>query len=467
MGRLPTSLGRSGLISKLRVRSARSPWRQLVRSFATLAAGETAARLIGFIAVALMARRLGPGGFGIAVVGVTLVHSFRSVMDSGTEIMGVRDTSRTSHRFRELTEPVLGLRLALSLAASMLFALIALVIPGTADDRQALLMFALVLPMMGLNIRFMVLGVDAPKAVASGHVASQILLAVGVLIFVHDRKDLLLVPLLYAAAELLYASVVLASVARRSGVLRPRVEIDTWRRAVRSGLPLAITGLAGAVKYPLGLLLIAALLGAKDVGLFGAAYKPVMFFSTLLALLSISFLSYYSRSVGGEEHRELTRKTVTTAALVSIPLAMVISAGSATAMSLAFGPDYAGSATPFAILAWTLPLLAMSLPYANILIAGDKQGVFMRHNIAGAIVNVAATAGAVPLFGLAGAAGATVASSALVMVLNYRSAARFGLTEPLWPVTSRRNTGHAATVPVPSQGKDPGMSAPASPKGAG
>lgn len=401
-----------------------------------------------------MARRLGPGGFGIAVVGVTLVHSFRSVMDSGTEVMGVRDTSRTSHRFRELTEPVMGLRLALSLAASMLFALIASAIPGTADDRQALLMFALVLPMMALNIRFMVLGVDAPKAIASGHVASQMLLAVGVLILVHDRKDLLLVPLLYAAAELLYASVVLASVARRSGILRPRVELDTWRHAVRSGLPLAITGLAGAAKYPLNLLLIAALLGPKDVGLFGAAYKPVMFFSTLLALLSISFLSHYSRSVGGEEHRELTRKTVTTAALVTIPLAMVISAGSATAMSLAFGPDYAGSATPFAILAWTLPLLALSLPYGNILIAADRQGVFMRHNIAGTTANVAVTAAAIPLFGLVGAACATVVSAALVMALNYRSAVRFGLTESLWAGASRRGASRAPTVPESSGGNE-------------
>ena len=441
------------MIARIGLRPGGPLWRELVRSFITLAAGESIARAIGFVAVILMARRLGPGGFGVAILGMTLVHSFRSIVDSGTEIMGVRNTSRTNDRFRELTEPVLGLRLALCLTASLLFAAIALTIPAAADDRRALVMFAFVLPVMGLNIRFMVLGVDAPKAAAFGHVAAQILFALGTLFLLHDRNDLPRVPLLYAAAEMLYAAIIMTVVARQVGIIRPRIELDAWRQAVRTGLPLAVTGLAGAAKYSLGLLLIASLLDAKNVGLFGAAYKPVMFFSTLLALLSLSFLSMYSRSVGGKEHGELTRKTVVAAAVVTVPLAIVVSAGSGTVLSMAFGPDYAGSAAPLAILAWTLPLLAMSLPYGNILIAGDRQWLFMRHNIAGVIASVAGTAAAIPLFGLAGAAYATVLAAALVMALNYRSAVRLGLTESLWAVFSGRSA-EQPTVPSPPGGSE-------------
>jgi O-antigen/teichoic acid export membrane protein len=122
-------------------------------------------------------------------------------------------------------------------------------------------------------------------------------------------------------------------------------------------------------------------------------------------------------------------------------------------VSVAFGPDYAGSAAPLAILAWTLPLLAMSLPYGNILIAADRQWLFMRHNIAGVIANVAGTAAAIPVFGLAGAAYATVLAAALVMALNYRSAVRLGLTESLWAVFSGRSAGEP-TVPLPPGGSE-------------
>jgi stage V sporulation protein B len=448
------------LIRRPQHRSLESPWRALLRSFATLAAGESAARLLGFAAVVVMARRLGPTGFGVAVVGTTLVNWFRIIVDSGTEILGVRDTSRTPHRFRELIEPILGLRLALSLAAAAVFAVAALVVPGTSADREALLLFALVLPMMGLNLRFMVLGVNAARAVAIGNVAGQALVAAGAILLLRDAHDVPLVPLLVAASELLYAAVVLAAVARRPGMIRPRVDLRAWRDTLIAGLPLTVNALAAAANHALDLLVIAALLTRREVGLYGAAYKPVLFFSTLLALLSMSFLSTYSGSERSKDRADLTRRTALTGALVAVPAAVALSVGSVLAMSLLYGPDYAGSAAPLAILAWTLPLLTLALPYGTILIWGDRQAVLMRHNIAGVLTNVTATAAAIPLFGLVGAACASVASLALVLALNYRSAIGLGLAEPLWgrparaasvppPLSSRPETGQASYGPAP------------------
>src|SRR5205823_3311667 len=48
-------------------------WRGLVASFGALAAGEGAARALGFVAVALLARRLGVTAFGLVTLGVSLV----------------------------------------------------------------------------------------------------------------------------------------------------------------------------------------------------------------------------------------------------------------------------------------------------------------------------------------------------------------------------------------------------------
>lgn len=378
-----------------------------------------------------MARRLGPGGFGVAVLGTTLVGWFKLVMDAGTETLGVRDTSRTPHRFRELTEPVLGLRLALSLGAAALLTLTAIAVAETPAEREALLLFALVLPMVGLNLRFMVLGVNAERAVALGNVASQALLAAGVVLLLRDSGDLSLVPLLVAASELLYGALILAAVARRCGFVRPRVDLAVWWKTLREGLPLGVGGLAGAARYSVGLVLIAALLPAADTGLYGAAYKPVLFFSTLVALFSVSFLSSYSASGDHGERAELVRRTVLLCVLVTVPTAALLSAGSPVAMKALYGADYGGSAAPLAILAWSLPLLAVALPYGNVLIWADRQAVFMRHNVISTLASVPGYAVTIPLFGLAGAASTLVASLALALALNYRSAVAYGLTQPL------------------------------------
>ena len=422
-------------------------WRGLLRSFATLAAGEGAARVLGLVTVIVMARRLGPGGFGIAVLGTTLVGWFKLVMDVGTETLGVRDTSRTPHRFRALTEPILGLRLVLSAAAAGLLALTAFGVADTPADRQALMLFALVLPMIALNLRFMVLGVNAERAVALGNVASQAFLAAGALLLLGDRHDLSVVPLLVAAAEFLYAAVVIAAVVRRCGLVRPRIDLAVWRKTLRDGLPLGLGGLAAAARYSVGMLLIAAFLPSSDVGLYGGAYKPVLFFSTLVALFSVSFLSSYSGAGDGAERADLVRKTVALCVLVTVPTAILLSAGASMGIEALYGADYGGSAAPLAILAWSLPLLAIALPFGNVLIWADRQAAFMRNTIAGTLASVPGYAATIPLFGLVGAASTLVASLALVLALNFRSAVAYGLVQPLWG-SPKENSAGARPIPT-------------------
>lgn len=405
--------------------------------------------MLGLVTVVVMARRLGPGGFGVVVLGTTLVTWIKLAMDAGTETLGVRDTSRTPHRFRELTEPVLGLRLALSLGAAALLALMAIVIAETPAERETLLLFALVLPMIALNLRFMVLGVNAERAVAFANVASQALLAAGAVLLLHDPHDLSLVPLLVAATEFLYAAVILAAVGRRYGLIRPRVDRAVWRSTLREGRSLGLAGLAGAARYSLGLVLIATFLPRRDVGLYGAAYKPVVFFSTLVALFSVSFLSSYSGSTDRAERMELVRKTVALCVLVTVPTAVLLTAASPVTMQALYGSDYGGSAAPLAILAWSLPLLAVALPYANVLIWADRQAVLMRHTIAGTLTSVAGYVATIPVFGLLGAAATLVVSLALVLALNYRSAVDLGLAEPLWG-SGRAPSAAAQPLPAPT-----------------
>jgi O-antigen/teichoic acid export membrane protein len=405
-------------------------WRALLRRFTALVAGESVARLLGFVAVILIARRLNPAGFGVGVFGTTLVHWFRIVVDSGTETMGVRDVAREPWRFRELTERILGLRLALSAAAVVLFVGAASVLPGTATDRRAGYLFALILPVVAMNMRWMVLGVEKAKAVAVGNIASQVVMVIGVLLLVQTHDDVLWVPVSMAAGELLYAVVVLVAVRRRFGLVLPRVDLEAWMRVLRSGLPLTITSIARTALYSFDVLLIAAVLARYDVGLYGAAYKPVMFGATIVGLLSVTFLASLASSQGADRVA-LVRRTVVTGVAAGSVAALGLSLLAGRLMTDLFGESYAGAATALVILAWTIPLMAATLPYSNALIAADRQRVLMVNNLYAAGANVLANLAAVPLFGIEGAAAVTVASFLLVLVLDYLSAVRLDLVEPI------------------------------------
>jgi len=154
-------------------------WRVLVRSFSTLAAGELVARLAGLAAVLLLARRLGPAGFGIVTLGLTLVGWFGLVVDSGTELLNVREVARRPNEFREIASRVLGLRLTISILAAGIFALGVELLARSDVVRSTVVLFALALPGVALNLRWMVLGIHRARAIAVGIVAGRLVLLAG------------------------------------------------------------------------------------------------------------------------------------------------------------------------------------------------------------------------------------------------------------------------------------------------
>jgi stage V sporulation protein B len=437
---------RAGEAARATDRHQLSSWRTVVRSFAELSIGEIVARFIGFVALVAMTRRLGPSAFGVVIVGVTFVLWLRLIVDSGTEILNLRDISRQPDRFKEIAGAVLGLRLCLSGLAIALFLPVALLF-ADASSRWTVWLFALALPAVALNLRFMVLGLRAAKGVAVGNIAAQLLLAAGVLALVRSQDDAFVVPLLVAAGELVYGVVVVAFVARGFGLPLPRVDLLAWRATLCGGLPLMVNHVAAAVVHSFDLLLIAAVLGSYWTGVYGAATKPLMFLATLIALLGGSFLASYS-AASPEQARELFYRMTRLAVAVSLPLALALSVGSGVFLSAAFGSDYADGAIALAILAWFIPLTALGITYGTALLANDRQTVLMRHNIAAALFNIAANVAVVPLAGIEGAAAVTVLSSLLFAFLNYRSCTRLGLVPSADEMLTRAVArGHRPSTP--------------------
>lgn len=414
-----------------------SSWRALVRRFGALAVGEVLAQLCGFVAIIVMARRLDPHGFGLVTLGTTLVVWFGLIADSGTEVLNIRDISRRPEHFKRLAEPVLGLRLVLSGGAMVLLFGASFLASGRSSDRYVLWLFALVLPMLALNLRWMVLGVRGAKAVAVGNVGGRLLLMVGVLLVVWNVHDTLHVPLLSAGAELIYALVVLLSVTRRFGLIRPRVDLEAWRKTLSHSLPLMVNQIARATVYSFDILLIAVLLGREDVGFYGAAIKPVLFLSGALGLFYISFLTSYSTASAGHAGL-LFRRTVAASSAVAGLVAVGVAALSPIIVTLFYGHAYDAAALPLAVLAFSVPVLAMAGAYGTALIAGHRQVALMRNNAAGAVFNIAANFAIIPVAGIAGAAAVTVASEVLNLLLNYRSAVRAQLAPSLAEVIGRR-----------------------------
>src|SRR5204862_6278843 len=173
--------------------------------------------------------------------------------------------------------------------------------------------------------RWMVLGVRSAKAVAAGNVAARAVLALGILAFVHGSPDLRRVPFLELAAELTYAVVISAAVARHFGLARPRIDVAAWTATLRQSLPLLVNAFARAAFYSFDVIAIELFLGPRKVGLYTAASKPVLFFTGALGIFSVSFLSSFSAARRSDAAHWLLRKALRTSFAVCAPVAAVLS----------------------------------------------------------------------------------------------------------------------------------------------
>jgi O-antigen/teichoic acid export membrane protein len=409
---------------------------RVIRSFLTLAAGEWIARMIGAGIQIWLARQLTPGPYGIITLGIALVGWFGLVVDSGTEQLNVREISRRPERFRQLADPVLGLRLALSVAAGVTLAIVTYYLSTSATSSHVLPRFALVLPALALNLRWMVLGIGKARAVAYGNIASRVFLLAAVLALVTAPNNAARVPILEALSEATYGLVIVILVAKAYGFVRPRVDLAAWRSTLTQGFPLLVFGACRATILTIDVAMIALILGHGDTGLYGAALKPVAFFLGALGLFSVSFLSGYSAAPTGET-TSLFRRSALLGFGCMLVVAAALTAG-APLVTVLFGDSYESSAAPLAVLAWMLPIAALSVPYGSVLVARERQDLLMYNNIAGAVFYVCANLIAITFGGITAAAGVRVATYALLLVLNHRVCVSRGLAPSLASVFTRR-----------------------------
>ena len=401
---------------------AASLWRTLLRNFATLFVGETAARVFGLAAVLVLARGFGPQGFGLASVGMAAVGWLALGADSGTELLTVRNVSREPARFREIAERILGLRLALALLATVVYLVAIWFLSRSHGSREVYLGFAPAILAMALNLRWIVLAVEGAKSVAAGNIAARLVFLIGVVgLTLGSNDSVRLVGYPYAAGELAYALVVAAVLAPRFGFLRPRIDWGFWRSTLRESLPLMTGSLARGALFSFDLFLIALVLGPGDAGLYSAGSKPIFFLGTIVTLFHVSFLSSYSAATRSHAPR-VFRRSVRTSLLVAVPLAIVASLSAALLVPAVFGHRYAAAAPVLAILAWKFPLSALTAPYSGLLLSEGRQLLVMRNNLGGAAVSIVGNLIAIPLFGIKAAAVVGVISAITLLWLNYRSA---------------------------------------------
>lgn len=211
----------------------------------------------------------------------------------------------------------------------------------------------------------------------------------------------------------------------------------TWRELWRFATPRAAASACEIAGMHSGIILVSALAGAADAGVYNAALRLALAGTLALQALRLAIAPTLARlltvgDVDGVEH--LHRTAAVWITVVSFPLYLVFVAWPAEVLRL-FGPGFSTGATALAILAAATLVNLATGPVSTLLLMSGRSAVTFAVTAASLSFGIALAVVLVPRYGVTGAAiakaAAVVGENIAVTVLVRRAVGVRTLSRPL------------------------------------
>jgi O-antigen/teichoic acid export membrane protein len=398
--------------------------RGLMTGFVLMALAQLISQVIGFAALALAARKLGPENLGPFSWALEVGRYFTLPTDFGITVLAIRDMAQRPERAREIMGEVLALQIVLGL---LVFAVMVGLAPLIAPDEKS----ASILPITACGVLVTAVvsfdwalrGLQRQPALAVTKILSQVIYGALVVTFLTKGFAGAKVFAWLNVVNLTMAAVLTLGWAWHVAG-RPKVRFDwrrLWRRLMAS-LPIGISFAMIQIYYSLDSVLLGYLKSTEAVGQYAVAYRvPLGIFA--FAAIWVGVI-YPHASAMFVSDRDRLRRQVGTFASYSIAIALPLGLGATFAgqdlMPKLFGDEFSAATTPFILLMWAVAVSVVSVNFGNVLLGcGDEKRYAIGVSI-GAALNIALNFILIPPFGTAGAASATIATELVVVTYMIR-----------------------------------------------
>jgi O-antigen/teichoic acid export membrane protein len=389
-----------------------------VRGGALRVGGFFLGSLVGLLSAALLFRHLGVKDTGRYVTAMSLVAIVAALSDLGLTSIGVRELSRSSVTERwSLARDLLGLRLTLTLAGTVLMIAIAWIAYSAA------LAAGVALACVGLALQATQDNLSLPLTiglrlgwVSALDLARQLLTSIATIALVVAGATL--VPFLGVSIPVGIVLLLFTwRLVRGVRALRPTFSAARWRRFTSAMLPYSAATAAAALYFRVSILLVSALSTATQLGYFSASFRSLEVLTLVPAMLVGSAFPILARAAH-DDHERLgyaLGRLFEVATIVGSWVAVSIAVGAPLAMKIIGGAKFAPAAPVLAFQGIGLGAMFVSLVWAYALLSLGLYRTIMVLSLSALALNAALVT---PLTLLDGARGAALATGIAEIVVG-------------------------------------------------
>lgn len=394
----------------------------MATGFAALAAATAFAQASGFVVMVVLARRLSIDDIGAYSFALSLIGYFAIPANFGVTVLATRDLAQRPTEAREIMGEVVSLQATVSIVPYLALVALAPVLAVDAASRAVLPIIGLNFVIEGLLFAWVLYGSGRFGLIALARVAGALTFAAGSLLYVHAGPGAVTDLGWVTLAGVVATSLIALAVAVRDHGL-PRLTTDAGRllRRFRGGAPLGVAAVMISIYYTIDSVMLGYLKGTGTVGVYAIAYKIPLAVIAIAALWGAVLFPHASALARTDRRglREQLNLFGSVACVASLPLLAGSILVGGDLMPRLFGAQYAGASTPFVLLMAAAALIFVTLSYGTVAIAiGDERHYAIAVTL-GAVTNLLINLAAIPLFGMVGAAAATLAAEVIVFAYVY------------------------------------------------
>lgn len=387
------------------------------KNFISIIGSDIARRIIGFLAVAYFARKVGTSQFGAINIGFTVLSYALIFSSLGLSSFGIRAVAK--NEFTGLINRILSIRLVMALLAFMGIVMITSILNLDVDISNLILLICLSIFPLAFSLDWFFQGKERMGIIGLGRLISASIYLILIFIFVRSSKDILWVAVAAVAGELVTSSIFWIFYRKYFQSERFIFSMSGWKSLIKQSFSLGFGSILGSLSVNLPPIILGIILTNSDVGIFSAASKLVFFLLMFDRVIATLLLPASSRlfASSAEALASALNKALKWIVIIALPICVggVILADEI--MQIVFGIQYTQAVDIFRILIWYLLFTMLHTVYAAGLIAIGKEKIFGTVMFISLIIHLVLVVICTKYFGVAGAAAAMVVSELATFVL--------------------------------------------------
>lgn len=362
---------------------------------------------LGLVTVIYLTRTLGPAGYGPLVWVGSVVTLISSLSSAGVQTYATRAIARNRQDTATLVSEATATSLALGLFAVIILLLVSQILHLSSEEQGVLWILSSQYLIGVFTVPWAYAGMEHLQIPAMANAFGAATRLGLVILMVKNPTDLRSAAFATVASGLCIMGIEQAFL-RKLGVhivwwRVKRAKMVTW---IKLSLPLAALPLLYQLYYNFDSVILGLYHGAVAVGYYNVAYRPVLVLFGFTALLTQSLFPLVSR-VFGENPRLLgpiLHRVSMWVFILAIPAGVVGTIFRAKLLMVIFGPAYGPSIIPFVWLLWGWVVASLNSTVGEILIALDKEKIYLKMFGGSVVMNVMLNLVTSYLWGDAGAA---------------------------------------------------------------